>query len=354
LSRSARLILVAGGLTLAGVGALAAASGYYGSDDGESCGRCHEIRPMVEALASSSHRELTCADCHGSSLSADLRMHVKNLSRLWIHSRGESPEQIRLKQADLAPLMARCAGCHAQEHATWQSGPHAASYERIFLDEAHNREQRLMDDCLRCHGMHYEGGIRDLVSPLDREGPWRLRDAHLAGEPAIPCVTCHGIHRPGVPRAAAAPDPPVQEATAVASLAFLDRRGGEPIGVAALPLPAMRDGDRRVAISPDPRQALCYQCHAARAGFQVFSGDDRTPTGVHEGLSCFACHAGHAVTTRASCAGCHPRLSNCGLEVEEMDTSFRAPDSAHDIHSVACAGCHPGGVPAPPRRARRR
>ena len=33
-----------------------------------------------------------------------------------------------------------------------------------------------MDDCLRCHSMHFEGSIRDLVTPVDTHGPWRLVD----------------------------------------------------------------------------------------------------------------------------------------------------------------------------------
>jgi hypothetical protein len=132
----------------------------------------------------------------------------------------------------------------------------------------------------------------------------------------------------------------------VPSLAFYDRRAMEHVGLDLLPMPAMRDGERAVAASPDRRQALCYQCHAPRAGNQVFSGDDRTPVGVHEGLSCAACHAKHGQTTRASCAACHPRLSNCGLDVETMDTSFRSRESRHDIHRVACPDCHPAGVPA--------
>jgi hypothetical protein len=107
----------------------------------------------------------------------------------------------------------------------------------------------------------------------------------------------------------------------------------------------MREGDRPVKMSPDRRQALCYQCHAPRAGNQVYSGDDRTPVGVHEGLSCLACHAKHGLATRASCTGCHPRLSNCGIDVEKMDTSFKSPDSPHDVHRVACLDCHPKGVP---------
>jgi hypothetical protein len=110
-------------------------------------------------------------------------------------------------------------------------------------------------------------------------------------------------------------------------------------------MPQMMDGDRLVKGSPDRRQALCYQCHAPRAGMQVFSGDDRTPVGVHEGLSCLACHQKHGQTTRVSCAACHPRLSNCGLDVETMDTTFKSPQSPHDIHRVACLDCHPKGVP---------
>jgi hypothetical protein len=129
------------------------------------------------------------------------------------------------------------------------------------------------------------------------------------------------------------------------SLAFYDRRALGYVPIAGLPLPAMRDGERPVRQSRDPRQALCYQCHAPRAESQVFSGDDRTPVGVHEGLSCLACHAKHGEETRASCAGCHPRLSNCGIDVETMDTTFRAAESRHDIHRVACRDCHPKGVP---------
>jgi hypothetical protein len=129
------------------------------------------------------------------------------------------------------------------------------------------------------------------------------------------------------------------------SLALYDRRALEHIPVGDLPLPAMREGGRAVGTSPDRRQALCYQCHAPRAERQVASGDDRTPVGVHEGLSCLACHQKHGETTRASCAGCHPRLSNCGIDVETMDTTFRSRDSRHDVHRVSCVACHPGGPP---------
>jgi hypothetical protein len=318
-----RVLLLVIVLAVAGVATLAGMNGYYGGSDGSGCVRCHEIRPMANDWAWSAHRNVACAECHGSSFTADVRMHLENLSRMRLHRQGHVPEQIRLKHADVGPIVERCASCHAQQHADWRSGPHGVTYSRIFLDKTHNQNQQLMNDCLRCHGMHYDGGIRDLVVPLDREGPWQLIDAVMHDEPATPCLTCHSIHTPGDPFATRA----------------------KRASLLALPLPEMKDGERRAEVSPDQRQALCYQCHAPRAGFQVFSGDDRTPTGVHEGISCLACHARHGMTTRASCAECHPRLSNCDLDVEKMDTSFRSLDSVHNIHRVACEDCHPRGVP---------
>jgi Cytochrome c3/Cytochrome c554 and c-prime len=343
-----RLLVTAAVATGAGFVILAATSSYYGGSDGQGCARCHEIRPMADSWAASTHRSVPCKGCHGSSLTADLRMHLKNVSRVWLHARGEAPEQIHVRHQDVAALVDRCRSCHAQEYSAWRSGPHGVGYARIFLDETHNENQQLMDDCLRCHGMHFEGGIAQLVVPIDRKGPWRLRDAAMIDEPAISCLVCHQVHRVGQPlppHAMPSPRPSTEEEINRPSLALYDRRSQDHVAIANLPLPTMRAGARVVHASPDRRQALCYQCHAPRAEAQVFSGDDRTPTGVHEGLSCLSCHQGHGQSTRASCNGCHPRLSNCGLDVEKMDTTFRSLDSPHDVHSVACADCHPKGIP---------
>jgi hypothetical protein len=343
-----RLLLAALALAFVAVGTLAGSSWYYGGSDGMGCARCHEIRPMVEAWSHSSHRSVSCKECHGSSFSAELRMHAKNLQRVWLHSRGETPEQIHIRHQDVRPLVERCGSCHRQEYADWQSGPHGAPYAAIFINPEHNANQQLMDDCLRCHAQHFEGGVRDLVQPLDRRGPWTFVEDEYAGLPAVPCLACHSVHRRGEPLAPRS-DRLQAEGTAqeVArpSLALYDRRALEHVGLDRLPLPAMLDEGRPVKASPDRRQALCYQCHAPRAGNQVFSGDDRTPVGVHEGLSCLACHAKHGQTTRASCDGCHPRLSNCGIDVAKMDTTFKSRESLHDVHRVACVDCHPKGVP---------
>ena len=335
-----RRIAIAAAAALA-VLALPAGSLYYEYSAGASCARCHEIRRNYDVWQASSHRGVACADCHGGIVTLDPGFHWGNVRRLVQHIRGGLAGSVRLRAQDIPQLMDRCRSCHRQEFAQWQSSTHSASYSKLFLDQKHNREHPLIDDCLRCHGMHFEGGIRDLVAPLDSQGPWRLLRTEFSNQPAIPCLTCHQMHRHGDRL-----NPPVakQERTRP-SLALYDRREQQHFALTLLPLPAMLDGIRTVKRSPDQRQALCYQCHAPQASAQVGSGDDRTPVGVHEGLSCLACHQKHGQQTRASCADCHPRWSNCGLDVEKMDTTFLNLKSGHNIHFVKCADCHRNGVP---------
>jgi hypothetical protein len=188
--------------------------------------------------------------------------------------------------------------------------------------------------------MFYEGSISDAVTPVALNGPWKLMKPELANHPTIPCVACHSVHTDGAPHAKG-----TRKEVHRPSLAFWDRRSGQHIRVENLAVPAMLDRGLPVKMSPDKRQALCYQCHAPLATRQVWSGDDRTPVGVHEGLSCLACHNKHGQGAAASCATCHPRLSNCGLDVEKMDTSFFNPNSRHNVHTVRCTDCHEKGVP---------
>lgn len=327
---------------------LPGASLYYHYTGGSSCARCHEIWQPYRDWHDSAHRNVACSECHGDVMTLDAGFHLKNLRQLAKHLRGEIPEQIRPKPDDVFKIEQRCAKCHREEYADWAAGPHGASYSKIFLNVDHNKSTLLIDDCLRCHSMHFHGSIRDLVTPVNRQGPWKLVDAKLANEPAMPCLTCHQMHRHGNPmqRVDVKPDDAGsrQEITRP-SLALFDRRRQDYVALERLPLPQMKDGDRLVKISPDQRQALCYQCHAPSATGQVGSGDDRTPVGVHEGLSCFACHEKHGQTTRASCVTCHPQLSNCGLDVEKMDTTFKSLKSPHNVHTVKCADCHTKGVP---------
>ena len=334
---------------LLALAAIPAGSIYYAAAGGKACTRCHETRSAYNRWMASTHRSVECKECHGSLFSTDPGFHLNNVRQLWAHVSGRVPERLLLRQQDINRGMnARCGNCHQQEYAAWTAGPHHTSYARIFLDPKHNQNLVLSDHCLLCHGMFFESGIRDMVQPVALKGPWRLTSSSAkAGEPSIPCMACHAVHQPGVPMSmragiqGATNKPPV----CLPSLGLYNRREQLSTGAEALPIPAMFDGTRPVRVSGDVRQTLCYQCHAPDHTFQAGSGDDRTCRGVHEGLSCLACHAGHDQDARASCVQCHPRFSNCRLDVETMDTTFKSSASAHNIHSVKCADCHPAGVP---------
>jgi hypothetical protein len=343
-----RIVLVTGLILAALVLLVPGSELYYESGGGKGCIACHEMQSLYDEWHASTHRGMGCEKCHGEALTLDVSFHLNNANRLYSHLRGDLPERVGFGNKFVLAMTERCEGCHRQEYAAWQAGPHSASFARIFLDKKYNTANMLMDDCLRCHGAHFEGGIGDLVTPVNRAGPWRLLPADLANAPSMPCLSCHETHREGRPMrktdVAGRVPGPSQEINRP-SLAFFDRRTQQYIPLADLPMPEMRDGDRAVKMSKDQRQALCYQCHAPVSTMQVASGDDRTGMGVHEGISCLACHAQHGQKTRASCATCHPKMSNCGLDVETMDTTFKSADSKHNVHWVKCADCHTKGVP---------
>lgn len=343
-----RALRIAAIITVASILFVPGASFYYESNGGRGCASCHEMTQMYGEWHASSHREVACDACHGGALTLNPMFHLRNAARVFEHAKGDVPEQVGFANDYVQAMTERCRNCHRQEYAAWHAGPHSATYSRIFLDKDYNSKNMLMDDCLRCHGMHFERGINDLVAPVDRTGPWTLKRVDMAQQPSMPCLTCHQMHRKGPVLRKSDPKGdvpgPVQD-IAPSSLAFFDRRTQQHIPAMELPMPAMLEGSRPVEMSPDRRQTICYQCHAPVFDMQVGSGDDRTAVGVHEGISCLACHAGHGQTTRASCATCHPKMSNCGLDVEKMDTTFRSAKSRHNIHWVKCVDCHGGKVP---------
>jgi hypothetical protein len=344
------VVIIVVGMTAVGFAGTYGASSYYSSQHGQGCASCHEMASYVSVVHSSAHRNVGCIDCHKASMATKLR-HIR------VHLMGNWPEVIRLRDVDVVEMVPSCQKCHQHEYSSWHAGPHSATYQQIFADPAHNAKRRLMDDCFRCHGMHFDGSVRDLVVPQNSKGPWHLTRADLADGPAMPCQACHWAHREGAPETKPAERISVAGAGVNDSLAFYDRRESVHFAATALSIPQLHDGARLVKMNLDARQALCYQCHAPRQpeagtaaaahawGPQVGSGDDRTPMGVHEGLSCISCHTGHNENARESCKTCHPQMSHCGLDVEKMDTTYASAGSRHNIHWVKCVDCHRNGIP---------
>lgn len=311
---------------------------FHYSDPKNTCASCHEMNGMHSDWSVSAHRTLHCRNCHGGALTLDTHALLSHLRRVTQHVAGEVRDPIRLSEKDVLTVHDSCRECHPQTFADWQSSRHATNYGRIFLNPDHNKMEPPADDCLRCHGMFFAGEIRDLVAPLGQVGQFTLRDARKESHPAIPCLACHQIHTPAEGRAPAH---------------FFDRREKEHFAVTQLPTPKIHEADGSlVKVSLDPRQRVCQQCHAPSAvsGHQRGTSDDRTPAGVHAGLSCLDCHTMHTTSALASCVTCHPANSHCGINVEKMDTTFLSSTSKHNIHTVSCTDCHAEGVPGDSRK----
>ncbi len=342
-----RLVVLVFLLVLAGAAGFG--SYWHFARPDATCLRCHEIRPAHDLWARSPHRDIKCDVCHGSAVSNGFHSLWENSRRLVSHYSEERHDDLRLTEEQVVEAMNRCKACHEREFADWTSSGHSARYSDIFLHPGHNQVEQLNSDCLRCHGMFYAKTIEALVSPISVHGPWKILDAAQASKPAIPCLGCHEIHAVG----GVAVRPDYSNPKTIAAdrpsrrprVSFYDRREARHFDVAVLPSPRLRDGERALVLAPDARQRVCFQCHASVAFQKAGTGDDRTPRGVHEGLSCLSCHTMHSLDARQSCAECHPKLSNCGLDVEKMDTSFKSPESRHNIHFVACVDCHPNGIP---------
>jgi len=319
-----------------------------------TCVSCHEIQASHRRWTNSVHRAVSCKACHGGS--ADSWHALKeNAKRVFFHLTEDDHSDMRLSEEQTVRMVRACQACHVREYAHWLAGGHGASYAAIFADETHNRTEQVNDDCLRCHGMFFEGRASDLLAPLDTRGPWRFLDPRQADRPAVPCLACHELHAPGKPFARELTPAGVAQAATNApcaqrdTVAFYVRQEHEHFAIDKLGVPRIVDpSGMPVRVSHDPRQRLCTQCHAPNAFGVAGTGDDRTPTGVHEGLSCAACHRPHSNDAHGSCALCHPARSSCGLAVTDMDTTYRSKTSRHNIHRVKCLDCHPDGVPKRP------
>lgn len=319
------------------------------ASSGAYCVNCHEIRPSHDQWAQSAHRNMPCTECHGTLLSSGWHSLWENSKRAFSHVRWSRDERIGLNEEQVVRMMFRCQQCHRQQYADWSSSGHSLGYGDVFLNPVHNKVEQINEDCLRCHGMFFEGNVADLVTPLETKGPWRLLRTDLARRPVIPCLTCHKIHTRGVPADSPDYSAPAQIASKRVPqerpVGFYDRREKMFVDLERLPMPSIHMGRKKIDVAADPHMKICYQCHAPAATHEAGTSDDRTLRGVHAGLSCAVCHATHSLDAREACANCHPQLSNCNLDVTKMETTYASAASRHNLHFVGCTDCHVKGVP---------
>jgi hypothetical protein len=310
----------------------------------KTCASCHEIGSSVYSMNQSSHRNMHCKECHGTALNNGIHSMMEKADMFFNHIRNKHTENLYLDEEQYLEMQNNCIRCHTSEFAKWKSGGHSVSYRDIFLNTKHNSGEQLNFDCLRCHGMFFEGNIYDLVEPINIKGPWNLKDNRMAARSAIPCMVCHQVHQVGLPKVRPDYSNPktvfYQKVDSGSVLSFYSRNERTHFMVTELPKLKLWQGNRIVEVSDDPIMRNCVQCHAPNAFHQSGTSDDRTPRGVHEGLSCSDCHEPHSNNAKKSCDNCHPLISNCKLDVTKMNTSYAFENSPNNIHFVSCADCH--------------
>lgn len=340
-----RTFFVLAAICIVGLVSFGGFYGYWNSaPPAKTCSSCHEIGKSVNSQAKSLHRNIACKECHGTALSNGIHSLKEKGKMLISHLETKNREHIRLAEEQLLEVMNNCERCHTAEFADWSSGGHSMDYQHVFLNTKHNSTEQINFDCLRCHGMFFKGTVEDVVVPLNTKGPWQLKDDKRSSMPAIPCMACHQIHQDGEPHKRPDYTEPksifYQKSDTGFVVGFYDRREKAYFPVSQLPGLNLWEGERKVRVSEDPVMRICLQCHAPNANHQAGTSDDRTPRGVHEGLSCMACHELHSNNARNSCRSCHPAISNCKLDVTKMNTSFAHSKSKNNIHFVACTDCH--------------
>jgi hypothetical protein len=310
----------------------------------KTCASCHEIGKSVQSQAQSSHRNFHCKECHGTALSNGIHSIKEKGMMVVNHITYKRVENIKLSEEQLLELLDNCNRCHSSEFAKWTSGGHSIDYQHVFVNTKHNTTEQINFDCLRCHGMFFEGTVNDVVEPLNIKGPWNLKEGKMATMPAIPCMACHQIHQEGRPNVRPDYSDPktifYQKKSVISKLSFYDRHEKTYFPISELPKLNLWNGERNIKVSEDILMRNCVQCHAPNAQHQAGSSDDRTPRGVHEGLSCMACHEPHSNSAKNSCITCHPAISNCKIDVAKMNTSYADAKSPNNIHFVACVDCH--------------
>jgi len=303
----------------------------------KTCASCHEIQSSVHSFMTTAHRNLACAECHGTALSNGIHSLKEKANMVFVHSSEDvKKEDIHMNEEQVLAVHNQCARCHQSEHANWLAGGHSVNYNEIFLDSVHNSMEAPYPDCFRCHGMFYDKTITDLMEPISTKGPWNLKEKDKGLHPTVPCLACHQIHTPNEVLSKGSLDKSRNPAIALYMRADKMYLRADKI----LKTRIFHDG-REVNTSNDYAQRICVSCHSPNFAHKAGTEDDRTPVGVHEGLSCNSCHKPHSNDASNSCSACHSSVSkNCKLDVRTMNTTYANPKSQNNIHFVACKDCH--------------
>lgn len=303
------------GIALVG-GFIASMAGYkvwISQDPDKTCAQCHEVTPACKLWKSSVHSEVRCTDCHGTALDGGIKGVIEKFSMIYSHfTKKQTHEDVSLNEEQVLAVTARCASCHQAEQASWQAGAHSTTYQDIFMDTEHNKMEKPYWDCFRCHGMHYDGNIHDLMSLDGKAEDWYIRETSQAERPAMTCLACHQVHgeqqqdKPYLTLNKEERSALMQDTRRPATALYM-RSEKRHLPADRLYQTTIYDKDSLVKVSDDPNAWLCMQCHAPNYRREAGTQDDKTPTGVYEGMSCLDCHDPHSNQLKTNFRNVHSK-----------------------------------------------
>lgn len=289
-------LFIAGGLLVSGL----AYTTWNVADPRNTCARCHEIQSVHENWQNSAHADIACTECHGSALSGGLSGLAEKTRMVFTHFREKkTAEDLFLNEEQSLAVSSRCATCHRAEQSAWNAGAHSATYRDIFLDEEHNRTERPYADCLRCHGMFYDGEVKDLLTMEGDPREWRVTQEEQASRPVMTCLACHQTHAPQSKYPVYGQSDSISrskqfETTMNPRTALYVRADKRHLSSGSLRQVEMQGKDSLLRTTDDPDAWLCMQCHAPNGKHMSGTSDDMTPTGPYQGMSCLECHDPHS------------------------------------------------------------
>jgi hypothetical protein len=259
---------------------------------------------------------VACIECHGTAVSNGYHSLKEKAGMVFTHVFDtKRNEDIHLTETQVLDISDRCVVCHQSEYAGWLTSGHAVNYKEIFMDSVHNAMEKPYWDCLRCHGMFYDGTIHDLMSLEGLPSDWKIKEKKQETRPTVPCLACHQIHTENaVSKRYVSMIDSSQTLTPRHPKTSLYIRADKMHLRSDLLIPVtMMDGDREVEMAKDPNTLLCMQCHSPDYSHQANTEDDRTPIGMHEGVSCILCHKPHSGDTKDYRDQHHPAMPNSGV-----------------------------------------
>ncbi|HZM00010.1 MAG TPA: cytochrome c3 family protein, partial [Planctomycetota bacterium] len=302
------------------------------------CRNCHIMEPYYQSWASSSHKDVTCVDCHYEpGLLETFEGKFKALSQLAKYvtqTQGSKP------WAEVSDYSCMRSGCHSNQLLEGE-----IQFGRVRFDHRHHLIGMRRGKTLRCTSCHSQIVQGDHLTVTTSSCFLCHFKSDAESRPIDDCDTCHG--------------PPAEDIV-VGDTVF---RHSDYLEAGAACADCHGDVTRGAGEVPRERCGSCHnkQEHLERIGDVEFMHRHHV---TEHSVTCLDCHLEiqHGLPSReqhgqgGECTDCHAGTHGVASDVYRGTGSPGVPDQpgAMYLARVTCKGCHRApfpGAPVPPAGA---